>query len=197
VTNTCADNNFASQFSYDFKKIREIEMAKIIQLEEKTEVDYETGEVVKLTNSRVISLPQEPPYVKMYIEDLGKLLDVPPGPRMVLYHLAKRIDYDGFISLTPTSRERVAIACEINVRTMNNYLTHLSKSGILKHIGRGEYEMSPHLFAKGDWKDISRRRTNFEMTVRYENGKRIIKGKSLSELPNKNNLDLFSTSEND
>lgn len=167
-------------------------MAKVVQLEQKTEVDYETGEVKKHLSSRVFTLHQEPPYVKMYIDDVGKLLDVPAGPRAVLYQLARRIDYEGFISLTAAARERVAKACDINVRTMNNYLTQLSQSGILKHSGRGEYEMNPNLFAKGDWKDIAKRRQDFELTVRYNsNGTKVLKGRSIPSSTNQIDIEDY------
>lgn len=167
-------------------------MAKIVQLEQKTEVDYETGEVTKQTSSRVINLPQEPPYVKMYIDDVGKLLDVPPGPRMVLYQLVRRLDYEGFISLTPAARERIAKACDINVRTMSNYLTTLSASGILRHAGRGEYEMNPNLFAKGDWKDIAKRRQDFELTVQYRSdGSKVLKGRAVPSEPRQIDLEDY------
>lgn len=35
-------------------------MARIVQLETKTEVDYETGEVTKQSHSKVINLPRNP-----------------------------------------------------------------------------------------------------------------------------------------
>lgn len=163
-------------------------MGKIIQIEQRTEVDYETGAVTKSTDSRVIQLPQEPPYVKMYIDDVGKILDVPPGPRMVLYQLVRKLDYDGFISLTPAARERIASACQIGVATMSNYLTQLCKTGILRHAGRGEYEMNPNLFAKGDWKDIAKRRQKFELSISYgEDGTRVVKGRAV---PSETQLEL-------
>jgi hypothetical protein len=167
-------------------------MAKIVQLEQKTEVDYETGQVTKQTNSKVINLPQEPPYVKMYIDDVGKLLDVPPGPRMVLYQLVRKLDYEGFISLTPAARERIAKACDISVRTMSNYLTMLSASGILRHAGRGEYEMNPNLFAKGDWKDIAKRRQDFELSIQYRSdGSKVLKGRAIPSEPSQIDLEDY------
>mgnify|MGYP002717741625 CR=1 FL=1 len=167
-------------------------MAKIVQLEQKTEVDYETGQVTKQTNSKVINLPQEPPYVKMYIDDVGKLLDVPPGPRMVLYQLVRKLDYEGFISLTPAARERIAKACDISVRTMSNYLTMLSASGILRHAGRGEYEMNPNLFAKGDWKDIAKRRQDFELSIQYRaDGSKVLKGRAIPSEPSQIDLEDY------
>jgi hypothetical protein len=166
-------------------------MSRIVQLESRVEVDHDTGEITRSSNSKVINLPQEPPYVKMYIDDISRLLDVPAGPRMVLYQLVRKLDYDGFISLTPAARERIAAACEIGVPTMSNYLTALCKSGILRHAGRGEYEMNPHLFAKGDWKDISKRRQDFELSISYSaDGKRTVKGKAVPSQTAGTQIDL-------
>lgn len=166
-------------------------MGRIVQLETRTAVDHETGEVTRSEHSKVINLPQEPPYVKMYIDDLGRLLDVPAGPRTVLYQLVRRLDYDGFISLTPAARKRIAEACEIGVPTMSNYLTSLVQSKILKHVGRGEYEMNPHLFAKGDWKDISKRRQDFELSISYSaDGKRVVNGKAVPSKAAGTQIDL-------
>ena len=36
--------------------------------------------------------------------------------------------------------------------------------------------MNPHLFAKGDWKDIQKRRSNFKLEILYVDGKRELKG---------------------
>lgn len=158
-------------------------MTKIVQISERTQIDHETGEVRQETRENVYRLPQEPRYVKMYIEDLGRLLDVPPGPRDILYHLVRRLDYEGLIGLTPGARQRICETANIKPQTLANYLTTLCKKNVLKHVGRGEYEMNPRYFAKGDWKDIAKRRSAFEMTVRYSpDGQRIINGKSVDQM---------------
>jgi len=118
----------------------------------------------------------------MYLEDISKLFDVPAGPRVVLYQLVKKMDYEGFISLTPAARKRIAESCNLSVGAFNNYLTDLCKVSILRNIGRGEYEVNPHIFAKGDWKDISKRRQSFQLSVIYDkSGKRTITGKFIDE----------------
>jgi len=155
-------------------------MAKIIQIAEKITVNHDTGEVKEEERSRIINLPSEPPFVKMYLEDISKLFDVPAGPRVVLYQLVRKMDYDGYISLTSAARKRIAESCELTVGSFNNYLTDLCKVNILKNIGRGEYEVNPHLFAKGEWKDISRRRQSFQLSITYdETGRRVVTGKFL------------------
>lgn len=149
---------------------------KIIQISEKQTID-ENGEILNEERSRVISLPVEPPYVKIYIDDLAKIYDVSPGPQLVLHSLISKMDYEGFISLTPASRQRLADSLQITVPTFNNYLSALCKTNIMRSVGRGEYEVNPHLFARGHWKDISKRRESFQLSITYKpDGTRIVKG---------------------
>lgn len=164
-------------------------MAKIVQMTE-TRMINEEGEIISSDTSRVINLPSEPPYVKMYIEDISRLFDVSQGPRAVLYQLVRKLDYDGFISLTPASRARIASSCGLGIGTFNNYLTQLCKAAILRNVGRGEYEMNPHLFAKGEWKDISKRRQAFQLSITYQDGKRIIKGNTINAEDEQKEFDL-------
>ena len=154
----------------------------VVQISSSTSVDHGTGEVRSESREQVLRLPQEPPYVKMYLDDLGAVLGVPAGPRDLLYHLVRKLDYDGFISLTPGARERICDAADIKRQTLANYLNTLCKSGILKHRGRGEYEMNPQYFARGDWKDICQRRADFVMQVKYRaDGTKEVTGRASSE----------------
>jgi len=156
-------------------------MAKVVQITERTVV-RDDGQILEDERSRVINLPSEPPFVKMYLEDISRLFDVPAGPRVVLYQLVRKMDYEGFISLTPAARKRIAESCDLSVGAFNNYLTDLCKVSILRNIGRGEYEVNPHIFAKGEWKDISKRRQSFQLSVIYDkNGKRTVTGQFIDE----------------
>jgi hypothetical protein len=159
---------------------------KVLQVVETHLVDHTSGTVTESTTEQVVRLPAEPPYVKLYLEDLGRLLDLPAGPRDILYSLARKMDYDGIISLTAAGRQRIAEAHGLKIQTLNNYLSTLVKRDVLKLIGRGEFEMNPDLFAKGDWREVQRRRTAFKLTVTYTaDGKRTFKGEASDqeELP--------------
>ena len=154
-------------------------MKKVVNISERVFADHETGEVRSEERTTVTRLPQEPAYVKLYIEDLGRILDLPTGPRDILYSLLRKLDYDGLISLTSGGRKRIAEAHGIKEQSVSNYLTMLVKKEVLKIVARGEYELNPHLFAKGDWDSIYRRRGNFKMTVTYtEDGQRVVTGKA-------------------
>ena len=149
-------------------------------------VDGQTGVVNEQERMKVVRLPQEPPYVKMYIDDLTSVLKLPIGIRGMLYALVERIDYDGIITLGSTSKKKMAERLKLTVGTFDNYLTKLVKTGVLKRIGRGEFEVNPNLFARGDWADIRRRRDNFDksfrMTVTYSpNGNRKVEAETFEE----------------
>ena len=159
---------------------------RVVYSEMTRTVNHETGVVNEEEHRKVVKLPQEPPYVKMYIEDLAAVLNLPIGVRGLLYALVQRIDYDGIITLGSTSKKKIAERLKITVGTFDNYLTKLVKAGVLKRIGRGEFEVNPHLFARGDWAEVRRRRDNFgktfRMTITYSpGGKRKIEGKAVEE----------------
>ena len=149
-------------------------------------VNHETGVVSEEERTKVVRLPQEPPYVKMYVDDLAAVLNLPIGVRGLLYALVQRIDYDGIITLGSTSKKRMAERLKVTVGTFDNYLTKLVKTGVLNRIGRGEFEINPYLFARGDWAEIRRRRDRFgktfRMTVTYSpSGERKIEGRALED----------------
>lgn len=160
--------------------------AKVVQLSTRETVNAETGQVLRTEHESVLRLPQEPEYIKLYLQDLSTLLDVPAGPQSVLMALVRKLDYEGIITLSPASRERIATALNIKVHTLANYITALCDKGILRRTGRGEYEMNPHLMARGNWSDILKRRATFQMIVTYRaDGTRTITGgvETQGELP--------------
>ena len=149
---------------------------KIVQMNSTQTIDRLTGEVLEETAEVVSRLPREPAFIKLYLEDINLLMDVPTGPGNLLHILVKKVDYEGYISLTTGSRDRICEQVGIKRQTLANYLQTLVRKKILKNIGRGDYELNPHLFAKGEWKDISRRRDKYiQLNIRYSpDGKRII-----------------------
>ena len=134
-----------------------------------TVVDVLTGEIMS-ERKNVIAfnpMPAEPAYVKLYIEDLGKLLDLQSGHRDILLHVAANVAYDGLVSMTAMRKNRIAAALKCSIRSIDNAITEFVRREILLRVGRAEYELNPHLFAKGSWKEIRERRLQFTMRVNY------------------------------
>lgn len=149
---------------------------RIVYKEINKEINFSTGEVILEEENNVIKMPKEPPYVKMYIDDLAKILELTSGCRTLLYFLVKKMDYEGIITLTKSSKNRIAEHMNIKESAIRNQLTLLCNKGILNRIGTGEYEANPNLFARGDWIDIYKRRSNFKLIITYKNKGRKIEG---------------------
>ena len=150
----------------------------IVYSNTQTSVNHQTGEVTQTTSDKVVKFPSEPAFVKLYIEDLGRLLDMPPGPTNLIYELARRMDYEGMITLNKAIKTRMAEHIGIKESSLRNYLTALVKADVVRIVDRGLYELNPHYFAKGDWSDIRKRRENFKLQVSYNaKGEREITGK--------------------
>jgi hypothetical protein len=106
---------------------------------------------------------QEPQFVKVYLNDLNNLLELPTSCRDVCYALLQIMDDDGTIRLTMNTKLKMAEQLGIKEKSFRNYLTAIVKNGILLRTGMCEYEMNPYLFAKGHWKEIHKRREDFEL----------------------------------
>lgn len=141
--------------------------------------DIRTGEVVKKEETKVLTLPKEPPYVKMYIEDIGSVLGLTDGCKNLLYCLATSMPYDGIITVVKSTRERFSKITGVQENVIKNQLTALCKSGAVKRLGRSEYEINPNYFAKGDWPEIRKRQNDFEMRITYTKNGRKITGKAI------------------
>ena len=159
---------------------------------EKT-VDKGTGEEVETKSSTVVRLPNEPSYVKLYIDDLTTLLKVPEGPKSLIWLLVKHMSYDGVIAITAGTRDRMSTNLGIKETTFRNYLSQLTHSDILKRIGRGEYELNPNYFAKGEWANIYQRRRSWaKLEIRYDpEGNRVVKGSIVDPPSTEEQKDMF------
>jgi predicted transcriptional regulator len=153
-----------------------IKTERIVYNEIKKEINFTTGEIRTEENTNIIKIPREPAYVKMYIDDIAKLLELTSGCRSLLYCLIKKMDYEGVITLTKSSRDRLAEQVGVKETAIRNQITQLCQKGILRRIGTGEYEANPNLFARGDWSDIYKRRKSFKLTIKYENETRSLEG---------------------
>ena len=128
--------------------------------------------------TNVVRLEREPPYVKMYLDDVTAIMKMQPQISPVLYEVLKLMNFEGFIVITKSQRVRIAEALNINEKTVKNRLTELVKKGVMRRTARCEYEMNPALFAKGDWSNIQKRRDKFKLTVTYnQDGTRFVEGK--------------------
>jgi hypothetical protein len=120
-----------------------------------------------MPSETVRPLPKEPEYIKLYVEDIARLFHLQSGHQEILLYVAASVDYEGIVSLTAGRKERIAVTCACSVKSVNNAIGEYVKAGILKRIARGDYELDPKLFAKGEWRNIRDRRLKFRTVYEY------------------------------
>lgn len=111
----------------------------------------------------------EPPYIKLYITDLCEINHVPKSESNVLMHLVKKLDYDGFITISKRYRNMICEDLNIKPQTLSNKIHSLCKSGLITSVGSNEYETNPYFFGRGAWVDILNRRQkgSFSLKITY------------------------------
>lgn len=147
---------------------------KTVYERETTEIDHETGQILRVVNDKIIKQPSEPPYIKMYIHDLSEILNIPKSEEELLRLVLRKLDFDGYITLSKRYRLSVCEHLGIGDQALRNKLTKLTKSGVLINSGYSEYMANPSYFARGSWADICKVKTDFEMRVKYtEKGREV------------------------
>lgn len=131
-------------------------------------VNHETGEVSRSTTTAVSRAPQEPAYVKLYIDNVASMEGLLASQKTVLYELVLLLTYDGSILLTALQRKKIIAKLGISEKTFRNNLTAIVKSGLLIRHSPSDYEANPNFFARGSWKDIMERREDFELRIKYK-----------------------------
>ncbi len=98
-------------------------------------VDHETGAIEKETKEQVVRVDAEPPYIKMYIDDLCAVVNAPNSLKDVLLLALRKLDYDGYLSLSTRYRKQICTQLDITDGTLRNRVSALVKRGFLHSEG--------------------------------------------------------------
>lgn len=151
-------------------------MNKVI---ETYEVVDENGQVRSRSKTSIFK-GQEPNYIKLYLQDISYLHDIPKSHTNVLYELLSYVTYGtNEISLSSGAKKRIVESSGMSMSSLNNNLSLLAKNGLIERIGTGMFRLNPFLFGKGDWKSIKELRDvsmHLEITYDKLTNKRIVKG---------------------
>ena len=148
-------------------------LRRINQYVEKIMVN-ENGNTIKKELNTVYSVPAEPPFVKMYLDTILYLKDLPKGHNPILMSILKRLPWanqEQDIALNAGIKRKIAKEVGCSVSKVNNAITDLVKGEVLFRIDVGVYQVNPHLFGRGEWNDIAKLR--LEVTF-DKNGKTIL-----------------------
>lgn len=140
-------------------------MARVERIRERIDEDGVVSRTSEVIDVR--PLPEEPAYIKLYVEDIGRITGLRPVHSEVLLYVAASVGYDGFVVLNARRIAAIALTIGCTSGTVKNALTELCSVNVIRRAGRGEYELDPRLFARGAWKDIRERRKAFVAAIRY------------------------------
>ncbi len=123
----------------------------------------------ELTREEVRYRATEPEYIKIYLKDILYLSDMPEGYTKIVYKILQEAKWasEG-MRVTVNSGVKRLMCRDLgikSVQTISNALSKLTKAEILMRIETGVYALNPHLFGKGDWRDIEKLRLNVDYNL--------------------------------
>jgi hypothetical protein len=160
-----------------------MEKKKIQFIRELETVDSSTGELLVKQTDTIIQVPAEPPYVKLYIDDISHLHNITDTGKNILFEILSMMTYGtNEIVIPPAIRKRIANKMSLSINSFNNQFSKIVSSGIIFKIEESVYRANPNLFGKGHWKDNYKlRQKSLQLVLQYnDNGSKEIFS-SLSE----------------
>jgi len=145
-------------------------MKKIVQSCIQTIQDYE-GNVVEKRSNLVFRHGAEPDYIKLYLDTILYLSDLPAWVNGTLLYFLKRATYassEQVVYMNSCLKNEMMASLQVSKSTIDKAITNLVKSNIIYRKGRGTYVINPNLFGKGEWKDIENIR--LEVDFNYKKG---------------------------
>ena len=133
---------------------------KIIYVENSLMADSQTGEVISAKSKKVVKIPQEPDYVKLYLNAVMYISDMPEGISSVMSSILKRMpfaDKKQKVVLTKSIKQDIAEELNVSESYVRKSIALLTKGNMILHTGSVRsccYIINPHIFGRGEWKDI-------------------------------------------
>lgn len=130
--------------------------------------DSNTGEVISQKTVSCRNVPKEPNFVKLYIDTMKSFNGAHDIPTDVLLALSKHITYANGESqqqvyLPSPIKKQIADDVGISISMINKYIKKMVDAGVLfRSDCRGFFIVNPWLIAKGEWKNISKLRAEFD-----------------------------------
>lgn len=152
---------------------------KAVVVSSHSTVDVTSGEVISNHEIKVSQKETEPPYVKMYLEDISKIYGLPEKASRLLRVLVKNMSYTNIVAMYKPIKLMICKELNYSLNTVNAAVNDLVKQGVIIRVARGLYMVEPNLFGKGKWEDIKKIR----MTVEYdERGRKSINTEVIKQL---------------
>ncbi|HBO5902128.1 TPA: hypothetical protein L4614_005858, partial [Pseudomonas aeruginosa] len=111
-------------------------MAKITMSNTRTITD-EDGSIRYQEEDLTVNWGKEPNYIKLYLDTVLYLKDLPKGLNTILYALLKRMSYGNQLVLNAALKRQIAEEIDLSVSSINNAITKFVKGELLERIDTG------------------------------------------------------------
>lgn len=137
----------------------------------------------------VIPIGKEPPYFKVYIQDLGNIMGLTPAEQTVFYCLCRSMGWSGLVVLIKIVKDMLVKESGYSFATIKQAIINLTKKGFLIRKARSAYLVNPKYCAKGEWGDIKATR----IEIAYSDMGRKV---TVKRTPRGQSLQIESSTEN-
>lgn len=164
---------------------------KINQINERIETN-ENGEVKNYQKDTSYYIDAEPPYVKMYLDTILYLRDLPRTHNPILHCILMRIPWanqNQDIAINAHIKRQIAKEVGCSESKVNNAISDLVKGEVIYRVGVGTYQVNPNFFGRGQWTDIERLR----LEITFDGRGKTIMGEIEKKSKNKNENLLLET----
>lgn len=133
------------------------------------------GVITKSETTTRMKGGNEPPYVKMYCDDIGFYGGLSPMESKVLFALAMSCNYENEVRGTKHDRQIIADFLnegredgqKTSAESVRFCIGGLIKAGFLAKKATGLYILNPDYFSRKSWVRTRETKATFEMHVRY------------------------------
>ncbi|MGH0770026.1 replication/maintenance protein RepL, partial [Bacillus paranthracis] len=120
-------------------------MAKVTNTISRTIVN-EDGQITHQEEEKVINWGTEPNYIKVYLDTILYLKDLPKGLNSILYAFLKRMSYGNQLVVNAALKRQIAKELGLSLSSINNAISKFVKGELLIREDTGLYKVNPHLF---------------------------------------------------
>ena len=155
------------------------------------------GEVLNVEQHLSIPVGDEPPYYKVYLQDIANVYGLNPAERAVWEILCSNMTFQNLVFLYKPIKMMLVQATGKKYETIKAAIKSLTAKGLLIRQDRAVYLVSPKYAARGKWQDIKALR----LTIDYNEQGRNIEVKKITnkvielEEHRPKQLDLFKEPE--
>ena len=122
-----------------------------------------SGESVNVDQHLSIPVGDEPPYYKVYLQDLSNVLGLAPAEHMVWEVLCSNMSFNNIVVLIKPIKDMLVETTGKKYETIRAAIKSLVAKGLLMRQARAVYMVNPKYAARGKWQDIKALR----MTIDY------------------------------